>query len=346
MPLAQWAVGTFYACKKKAEAATILPARSSRLADNPMPQIDFGQAFSIPDEEGVPPASESDPSLGAEPVQSTLTENKRARFPVCGRLSQSGWANIIFAGVTFVGGLFSAFFFFNGSDLLRAAAAWSGEFLYSPPTVIAQSGELNPVGDQAFPSGPNSAGSSDRSGDPFSRSTGFLSLASPSNIASSGAGAGLPSTATAPVAGSLLPQLGFSAPGGDALLQAFNRGVADLARASNLDAHRTVIVVQTAVTQVDKHSTAKARNAIQRGQNGVVSATGQQATQATTPQSSQMVGSAQNQGAAATTSTVNSNSVNNATQSTMNSVRGTTSNPGAGLGSALDRGPVSLGGHH
>jgi hypothetical protein len=235
------AVGTFYACEKKAESATILPARSSRLADNPMPQLDFGQAFSIPDEEGNPPASESDLSLGSEPVRCTVTENRRARFAVRGRLSQSGWANIIFAGVTFVGGLFCAFFFFNGSDLLQAAAAWSHEFLYSRPIVIAQSGDMNAVGDQAFPSGPNSAGSSDRSGDPFSRSTGFLSLASPSNIASSGAGAGLPSTATAPMAGLPLSQLGFPAPGGDALLQAFNRGVADLARVSNLDAHRTVL---------------------------------------------------------------------------------------------------------
>jgi hypothetical protein len=307
-----------------------------------MPEIDFGQAFSIPDEEGVPPASESDPSLGSEPVQSTPTEKKRARFPVHGRLSQSGWANIIFAGVTFVGGLFCAFFFFNGSDLLRAAAAWSGEFLYSRPTVIAQSGDMNPVGDQAFPSGPNSAGSSDRSGDPFSRSTGFLSLASPSNIASSGAGAGLPSTATGRVAGSPLAQLGFPAPGGDVLLQAFSRGVPDLARVSNLEAHRTVIVAETAVTQVGKRSTAKARNAIQRGQNGVVSATGQPATQATAPQSSQVVGSAQNQGAAATTV----NSVNSASESTMNSVRGMTSNPGADLGSALGRAPVGSGGHH
>ena len=49
------------------------------------------------------------------------------------RLSRPTWTNIIFVALASLGGLFSAFYFFNGADVLRAVAAWPNEFLYSRP---------------------------------------------------------------------------------------------------------------------------------------------------------------------------------------------------------------------
>jgi len=209
-----------------------------------MPQIDFGQAFSNPDKN----APSAWPSAGhPEFVRDAHREDKLEEFRVGPRLGRSEWANLIFVTITFVGGLFCAFYFFNGAELLRAGMAWPREFLYSRPSIAASS-DVNHAGGEAFPVAPGFAASADGGGDPFSRSAGVISLPSPSTIGRSGAGAGLPSTATAPNANSPFAQLGFPAPGGDALIQAFNHAVTDLARVSNLEARRTVVGIQTAVT--------------------------------------------------------------------------------------------------
>lgn len=198
-----------------------------------MPQIDFGQAFSNPDK-NAPSIWPSAQSGQPEFVPGARREDKLEEFRIGARFGRPEWANLAFVAVTFVGGLFCAFYFFNGAELLRAGMAWSRELLYSRPS-IAASGDVSHAGEEAFPVRPSFAASADGGGDPFSRSSGFLALASPTIIGSFGAGAGLPSTATAPNVSSPLAQLGFPAPGGDALTQAFNRGVIDLVRASNLE---------------------------------------------------------------------------------------------------------------
>jgi hypothetical protein len=272
-----------------------------------MPQIDFGQAFSNPDK-NAPPAWPSAQSGQPEFARGAPREDKLEEFRVGARLGRSDWANLVFVTVTFVGGLFCAFYFFNGAELLRAGVAWPREFLYSRPS-IAASGDVSHAGEEAFPVSPGFVASADGGGDPFSRSAGLMSLTSPSTMGSSGAGAGLPSTATAPNASSPFAQLGFPAPGGDALTQAFNRAVSDLARASNL--------------------------ATRRAEKGI-NATGQQ-----TAQPSTATGTAQDQ--------VNftANFTNNAGRQMMNSTSSTISRAGGGgLGSALGHAPVSPGGRH
>ena len=310
-----------------------------------MPQIDFGQAFSNPDK-NAPSAWPSAQSGQPEFVRDAPREDKLEEFRVGARFGRSEWANLVFVTVTFVGGLFCAFYFFNGAELLRAGMAWPREFLYSRPSIAASSdvnhGARAQVGaargGEAFPVGPGFAASADGGGDPFSRSAGVMSLPSPSTIVRSGPGAGLPSTATAPNASSPLAQLGFPAPGGDALIQAFNRGVSDLARLKNLEAHRTVVVIKAAVAKVEKHASSRAKDTSQRTVSAVTNAAGQKTAQALTT-----VGTAQNQ--------VNSavNSANNTAQQIMNNTRSTISNPSAGLGSrsiisnpGVGLGPVHL----
>ena len=88
-----------------------------------MPQLDFREALSTPEEKvcsGPAPA----PSLRISETHSFLRDIG---------LSRSTWANIVFVAIATVGALVSAFYFFNGAETLRAAAAWPGEFLYPRP---------------------------------------------------------------------------------------------------------------------------------------------------------------------------------------------------------------------
>jgi hypothetical protein len=96
-----------------------------------------------------------------------------------------------------------------------------------------------------------------------------------------------------------LAQLGFPAPGGDALTQAFNRAVTDLAHVSNLEAHRTVVVIQTAVTQVEKRASSRAKDKAERAEGAPNNAAGQKTVQASTT-----VGTARNQANSAVNSAI------------------------------------------
>ena len=93
-----------------------------------MPQLDFREALSTPEEKlFVAPAS--------APVAPVARPNDSMRYTFFGGLglTRSAWANIVFVALASVGGLICAFYFFNGGELLRAAAAWPSEFLYSRP---------------------------------------------------------------------------------------------------------------------------------------------------------------------------------------------------------------------
>src|SRR6266480_273072 len=91
-----------------------------------MPQLDFREALSTP-EEKLFPARTVTPSALAP------TARNARDLPHGVRLSRSTWTNIFFVAIASVGGLVCAFYFFNGSELLRAAAACPNEFLYPRP---------------------------------------------------------------------------------------------------------------------------------------------------------------------------------------------------------------------
>lgn len=89
-----------------------------------MAQLDFREALSTPGE-NIFSAAVSVPASPQLPAPSSY-------LPEVG-LSRSTWANIVFVAIAAIGGMVSAFYFFNGADLLRAAAAWPAEFLYPRP---------------------------------------------------------------------------------------------------------------------------------------------------------------------------------------------------------------------
>jgi hypothetical protein len=92
-----------------------------------MPQLDFHEALSTPEEKlFLPPTALA--SATSAPV-----DKKTSLFPRGVGLSRSTWTNIVFVVIASVGGLVCAFYFFNGAELLRAAASWPAEFLYPRP---------------------------------------------------------------------------------------------------------------------------------------------------------------------------------------------------------------------
>ena len=103
------------------------PAMISRPTPKSMPQLDFREALSTPEDKQFSPMS-------AAAVTAAIPARGRFDFLVRGlRLTHSTWANIIFVTIASAGGLFCAFYFFNGAEVLRAAASWPNEFLYPRP---------------------------------------------------------------------------------------------------------------------------------------------------------------------------------------------------------------------
>ncbi len=96
----------------------------------PMPQLDFREALSTPEEK-----------LYSAPVQAASPRVSQSNsFLRDLGLSHSTWANIVFVTIATAGAIGTAFYFFNGAEVLRAAASWPGEFLYPRP---AMTGAIN-----------------------------------------------------------------------------------------------------------------------------------------------------------------------------------------------------------
>jgi hypothetical protein len=303
-----------------------------------MPQIDFGQAFSTPDENGAPKGETSDPSRLDAKTTHKVAASKFRRS----RLGRSDWTNIIFVIIAILGGLFCAFYFFNGAQLLREAARWPREFLYGRPPVNDGNTERAQLAAALGLTAPLASTSGRDSGDPFSRvgnfSSSFSSPSSPSSPAAPGTTAGLPGSVASPDPGSLLSQLGSAAPGGDALMQSFNHAVADLARVAQNNAQRTVVVVQSVVPKTSKQASTRARNAAQNAANAVNSTAQASGTGSAAQQTA---------GSAAATAGRTANSTVNTTtglgRSTTGSLGSTISRPGGGMGGV---GGLGGGGFH
>src|SRR5205085_10634120 len=95
-----------------------------------MPQIDFGRAFETPDETRPASTPQVRAPLNSNATNQATTEPTRERDL---RFGRSDWANIIFVIITVLGGLFCAFYFFNGAELMRRVAGWPKELLYGRP---------------------------------------------------------------------------------------------------------------------------------------------------------------------------------------------------------------------
>jgi hypothetical protein len=205
------------------------PAITTRLTTKSMPQLDFREALSTPEEKRFSPAAIVAPVSAAAAANQT----KNALLRGVG-LSRSTWANIVFVAIASVGGLVCAFYFFNGGEVLRAAAAWPNEFLYPRPLStdkidIAQ--QPNPV-DQFSESTNGSSKTAAAQGspeknvspadltqpapEPATQSTTTIGTTNPTGVGPLDPGASLVSDATSLVSGlNLLP------PATDTLFQSF-----------------------------------------------------------------------------------------------------------------------------
>src|SRR5438876_5973469 len=151
------------------------PAKITGPTAESMPQLDFREALSTPEEKLFSPAATIAPAPAAAPANQT----KNALLRGVG-LSRSTWTNIVFVAIASVGGLACAFYFFNGGELLRAAASWPAEFLYQRPLSteridIAQ--HLNPV-DQ-YARNETGSGKPDQAKAPSENNTGPSNFSQP-----------------------------------------------------------------------------------------------------------------------------------------------------------------------
>jgi hypothetical protein len=180
-----------------------------------MPQLDFREALSTPEEKLFSPAATIAPVPAAAPTNQTKNALLRGVD-----LSRSTWTNIFFVTIASVGGLACAFYFFNGGELLRAAAAWPNEFLYPRPLSTDKIGigqQPNPV-DQFSESTSGSSKSAAAQGspeknvspanltEPAAQSATTIGTTNPTGVGPLDPGASLISDATSLVSGlNLLP---------------------------------------------------------------------------------------------------------------------------------------------
>jgi hypothetical protein len=240
-----------------------------------MPQIDFGRAFSDPEKLAAPPSQgeASPPSHAAQEVVDLRAQAKAVWFR-CPSLGRSEWANIIFTIVAVAGGLFGAFYFFNGTDLLRTASRWPQENLFPRSGVNDDAARYRLAEALGLPALPDLRHNSRNSRDVFSRASGLLSLqpqnssdvaapASPTNSDGPSRFAGSPGNSTpgSPGSNSPLSGLGQPAPGGNNFGRSFDNAASDLQRASRLEAKRTVVVLHDKVTRMEKRLSRQSKAA-------------------------------------------------------------------------------------
>src|SRR5205814_6283657 len=91
------------------------------------------EALSTPEERVLSPQANAAVLPAAAPVNS-FGKHFLGGFS----LSRSTLANIVFVAIASVGGLVFAFYFFNGGEVLRAAASWPSEYLYPRPLAAEQ----------------------------------------------------------------------------------------------------------------------------------------------------------------------------------------------------------------
>jgi hypothetical protein len=239
-----------------------------------MPQLDFREALSAPDEKLFSsPATVT--ASSAAPV-----DKKTNVFAGGVQFSRSTWANIFFVTIASAGGLACAFYFFNGGELLRAAAAWPNEFLYPRPfsTDKIDIGQQPSAVDQYTRS--VSAPGEVVSNGPFNSSVSNSALTQPAiatngatvptDVTGSGSGTSLFSTP-----GSLIGGLNMPPSGADSLFQSFyqtavstapTKTITRTASSTRSSSRRKVLRAQQKVVGQTRSATSVARSTTQQMQ--------------------------------------------------------------------------------
>lgn len=263
-----------------------------------MPQIDFGTAFADPTRKNADPSGSARGSH--EPTRENIFVPAEPSKFRRSRLGRSDWANIIFVIITVLGGLFCAFYFFNGAELIQSASAWPSEFLYPRPIIPGHGQNLEAgllPNDEQMSLEQNSR---DKDRAPFRRSatellnlsetarqgfaastTGgdyaFASPSTPPGVAPPGiTPPGATPPADAPPGSNppgvnppgvnppvIIPPVSIP-PGCDRLTQILNQEVAHLQRAVVSDTHRTVVVVERRVANTERGAFHTVRKTLDR----------------------------------------------------------------------------------
>jgi hypothetical protein len=229
-----------------------------------MPQIDFGRAFDNAD--AAKPVA-TFPSPGELPATRGPVAAEPAKFRRS-RLGRSDWANITFVIITVLGGLFCAFYFFNGAELMRAAASWPTELLYPRPTSLAPAKIDNQT--PAATEVPTAKIARESEQGPFRNSAQSLLepntrpqfapapfTTNPNTFASAPNTPPLGSGAPAP-----LNQLGGTVPGGDALVQTLNEQATALQQAAAATANNVAKTITQTVSQTTRVAVTTPRKTI------------------------------------------------------------------------------------
>lgn len=102
---------------------------------------------------------------GAESTQPYLSRDTLLRSYEATRIGRSGWANVIFAALMSIGGLFCTIRFFDVPDSVRVARLSEREYLYARPADVSPSSRSIQSG-QASPRISNGPGNSPNSSSP------------------------------------------------------------------------------------------------------------------------------------------------------------------------------------
>src|SRR3954447_3374304 len=191
-----------------------------------MPQIDFGKALS----NGEASPRQGKIRLGApSPDELATGSSWFARH----RPGLPEWANIIFTTVAITGGLFCAFYFFNGTDVVRSARHWPRQYFYARPVPFNENGSASLAASARLRDSSVKGNSAKASGRPFSHpDQRITSNQSPHSIP---IGSFAPLDSSSPVSqsggnsasanpGSALPSLRQPAPTGNSVAQNVRTG--------------------------------------------------------------------------------------------------------------------------
>ncbi len=224
-----------------------------------MAQLDFRQALSSPEEEAIP--AEAVESAPPRSLAGALAADQSKDLAGKMRLSRSQMTNISFVTIACVGGLACAFYFFNGAEFLRAAAAWTREFLYPRPSAVAANIDVSKQQnspDEAGNARTPSQGPDRRS--PFDKNIWPSNLNQPAtfaNVSPSGTSPSGTVSSNSPFSGvgSLVNQLNLLPRGADTLFQSFYQTAISMAPKN--------------VTRTVSRTTASARKKISSAQQNV-----------------------------------------------------------------------------
>jgi hypothetical protein len=222
------------------------PDPISRLATNSMAHLDFREALSTPEEQTF--SSAAAVAVPAPAFVTATTAQQTGFTPGVG-LSRSAWTNIVFVAIASIGGLVCGFYFFNGIELLRAAASWPAEFLYPRPAVIAanaDSPQRRMAQDQPA-AATGEAAREVRSREPFNDTfwqSGLSQQIPSSSLTAAGTGSG----ASFSGAGSALSGLNLLPSGADSIYQSFYQ--------------RAITMTQRAITVTPKTITRTAISSV------------------------------------------------------------------------------------